>query len=102
VICPSCAGHGVFRLRYTDGSPDEYALCLCPAGEQMRLAKNNGRPVPPQWTVWAHQQGIDVARVAPMEVLLSDAEMAARGFAEVAPEQAIDAIAAAARARSKR
>lgn len=98
--CPSCADAGVFRVAYHDGSPAEFALCLCPAGERMRCATNNGRPVTPQWQVWAFRQGVPLEHVAPMEALLTDEEMAARGFSEVPPASAIDAVAAAARARS--
>lgn len=100
MTCTACGDRGIFRVSYHDGSPDDYAICLCAAGERMRIAKNNGRSVTPQWAVWAHQAGIDPARVAPMEDLLTDEELAARGFTELRqPAQAIDAIAAAARAR---
>ncbi len=100
MTCASCNDRGVFRVAYHDGSPSEYALCLCAAGEAMRRAKNNGKPVTPLWQVWAHQAGIPLDRIAPMEALLTDEELAARGFTELEPVEAIDAIAAAARARS--
>lgn len=102
--CPSCNDQGVFRVAYTDdnGAVPDFALCLCKAGELMRVATNNGKPVTPQWQVWAFTQGIPLEHVAPMEDLLTDDEMAARGFRELTPTTALDAVAAAARARSKR
>lgn len=100
--CPSCNDRGVFRINYHDGSPADFAICLCKAGEQMRCATNNGKTVTPQWQVWAFQQGIPIEHVAPMEDLLDADEMAARGFTELPAATAIDAIAAAARARSRR
>jgi hypothetical protein len=102
MTCPSCDGHGVFRIGYTDGSASDYAICLCDAGERMRIAKNHGIPVTPHWQIWAHRQGIALEQVAPMEDLLTDEELAARGFTAVEAPQAIDAIAAAARSRSKK
>ena len=104
MTCPSCNDHGVFRVAYTDdnGAVPDFALCLCKAGERMRCATNNGKPVTPQWQVWAFTQGIPLEHVAPMEDLLTPGEMTERGFTELQPAQAIDAIAAAARARSKR
>lgn len=99
MTCSSCADRGVFRVGYHDGEPSDFALCLCKAGEQMRCATNNGRPVTPQWQVWAFRQGIPIEHVLPMEDLLDAEEMAARGFHELPAATAIDAIAAAARAR---
>ncbi len=103
MTCPSCNDKGVFKISYHDGAVPDYALCLCAAGERMRKADNCGKPCAAQWEVWAHQQGIDPARVAPMEDLLTDEEMAARGFTELkTPDVALGAIAAAARVRGKR
>jgi len=80
MTCPSCADHGVFKVCYHEGDPTDYALCLCRAGEQMRCAKNNGKPCTPHWQIWAHVHGIDPERVMPMEDLLTPDELAARGF----------------------
>jgi len=100
MTCPCCADRGVFKVCYHDGESTDYALCLCPSGEQMRRANNCGKPCTPHWQVWAHQQGIDLERVAPMEDLLTDEEMAARGFHNITSEPtSIEAIAAAARHR---
>jgi hypothetical protein len=85
MTCPSCNDAGVFRIAYHDGSPADFALCLCKAGERMRVATNNGRPVTPQWQVWAFKQGIPLEHVAPMEDLLTDDELAARGFTTPTP-----------------
>lgn len=108
MTCPSCNDHGVFRVHYYDDhgptdDPPDFALCLCKAGERMRLATNNGKPVTPQWQVWAFRQGIPLEHVAPMEDVLTPEEMAARGFTEItAAADALSAIAQAAKARSKR
>ena len=104
MTCPSCNGHGLFKVCYHEGDPTDYALCLCKAGEAMRCARNNGKPVTPQWQVWAHRQGIDPARVAPMEDLLTAEELAARGFTELGADDrhTLEAIASAAKARSAR
>lgn len=100
MTCSSCNDHGVFRIAYHDGSQADFALCLCQAGQLMRLATNNGAPVTPQWEVWAFRQGIPLERVAPMEDLLTDEEMAARSVQPAVPMVGLDAVAAAARARS--
>lgn len=103
MTCPSCNGVGVFRVAYKDGSPSDFALCLCKVGEVMRCATNNGKPVTPQWQVWAFRNGIPIEHVAPMEDLLTADEMAARGFKELTTQaDALSAIAAAAKARSTR
>ncbi len=97
--CRSCNDIGIFKVAYRDGSPTEYAVCLCEAGERMRKADNCGKACIPQWGLWAHRNGIDPGLVAPMEDLLTPDELRARGFAELTPTTAIDAIAAAARGR---
>lgn len=103
MTCPSCNNRGVFKVAYHDGSPVEFAVCLCQAGEAFRRTENNGKAHVPAYQVWAIRYGIDPAHVAPMEELLTDEELAARGFGsvEVSASTAIDAIAAAARARSR-
>lgn len=100
MTCPSCKGHGVFRVAYRDGAPTDFAVCLCAAGDPFRVTENNGKSHVPHYQVWAIRQGIDPAHVLPMEVLLTDEELAARGFAELPAAGALDAIAAAARTRS--
>lgn len=84
--CPSCSDRGVFTVKYRDGSPDEYAICFCSAGQDFRLSDNNGKAHIPHYHVWAIRSGIDPARVAPMEVLLTDEELAARGFSQPATD----------------
>jgi hypothetical protein len=103
MTCASCVDLGVFKVAYRDGSPTDFALCLCRAGEAMRRATNNGRMVAPQWHVWAFRQGIPLDRIAPMEDVLTNDEMAARGFTELSTKAAVlDAVAEAARQRGKR
>lgn len=101
--CPSCQDAGIFRVAYHDGSPADFALCLCKAGELMRCCMNNGKPVTPQWALWAFRAGIPLEHVAPMEDLLTPEEMAARGFTELtSAADALSVIAAAAKARGTR
>lgn len=102
MTCYSCNDKGVFKVCYHEGDPTDFAVCLCRAGEQFRVTENNGKAHVPHYQVWAIKHGIDLERVAPMEVLFTDEELAERGFAEVSPAASIDAIAAAARNRSKR
>jgi hypothetical protein len=101
MTCPSCNNQGVFVVRYHDGSPTDWAVCLCPAASDFRRDQNNGKQHVPAYQVWAIRHGIDPEHVAPMEALLTDEELAARGFSEVSAPTAIDAIAAAARNRAK-
>lgn len=105
MTCHSCRDVGVFKVfSFDDGGPTDdpptFALCLCRAGELMRCATNNGRPVTPQWQVWAFRYGIPLEHVRPMEDVFTSEELASRGFRELTPTTAMDAIAAAARARS--
>jgi hypothetical protein len=100
MTCPSCNGQGVFRIAYLDDSPADFAVCLCGAGEPFRVTQNNGKAHVPAYQVWAIRHGIDPAHVAPMELLLTDEELASRGFGEVSTVTAVEAIAAAARKRS--
>lgn len=103
LTCSSCNDLGLFRVGYHDGSPTHYLLCLCRVGESLRRATNHGKPVTPLWQVWASRHGIPVEQIAPMEDVLTDAELAERGFTELtSPADALSAIAAAAKARSKR
>ena len=73
-------------VRYQNGSPDEFALCLCAAGMTMRCATNNGKEVSPHWHVWAHINGIDPTHVFPAEEILTDDELAARGLTMPTPD----------------
>ena len=69
----------------------------------MRCAVNNGKPCAPRWELWAARHGVDRERVCPMEDLLTDQEMAERGFtADPELKPAFDAIAAAAKARAQK
>lgn len=106
MTCPSCNGRGVFRVAYRDGSPVDFAICLCAAGEPFRVTENNGTQHVPHYQIWAIRSGIHPDHVAPMEVVLTDEELAARGFPPMTGQQVtdavVDAIAAAARKRSQK
>lgn len=102
MTCAVCADHGVFKIAYRDGSDTDYAICLCPVGEQWRRATNNGKPCTPQWQIWAHRQGISLDRVHPIEDVLTDEELGERGFKALTAESSMEAIAQAARSRPPR
>jgi hypothetical protein len=96
--CSTCQDIGIVKLNFQEG--DEYGICLCPKGEEMRRSANSRHAVAPLWRVWAAQQQIDPSRIHPIEDVLTPAELTERGFAELtAPADALGAIAAAARAR---
>lgn len=98
MTCSTCQDIGIVRLNYEDG--DEYGICLCPAGEAMRRAVNNGSPTVPLWRVWCAREQVNPALVRPIEDVLTPAELTERGFTELtAPADSLSAIAAAARAR---
>ena len=101
MTCRTCLDVGIVALNFQEG--DEYGICLCAAGEQMRRSMNNGRLVPPLWRAWAALNKIDPAIIHPIEDVLTPAELAERGFTELnAPANALGAIAAAARGRGSR
>ena len=100
MTCQACQDRGVFAVKYHDGSPTDFAVCLCDAGEQLRRSENQGKSHVPAYHVWAIKNGIDPEHVAPMENILTDDELATSGFTELSsPADALGAIAAAARKR---
>ena len=85
--CDSCDSKGVIVLNWAD-APEEYALCLCPMGRQMRRQDNTGRRTVPLWEVWAAAHQVEPERVWRLEDVLSVEELQARGFSRVAVEVA--------------
>ncbi len=77
--CSSCAGKGLIRLNWAD-APDEYALCLCAAGQAWREDANNGKPTNSLWHLWCAIEGVDQDRVWCIEDVLTADELAQRGF----------------------
>jgi hypothetical protein len=78
--CLQCNDKGVIRLRYEDGSPDDFAICLCEAARWFRSSQNGrGRHNDiPCWELWAAANGIDREHVALVEEFLEPDEIAAR------------------------
>lgn len=106
MTCIACDDRGLVALLIDGHQPDSkddfvFALCLCPMGERWRSASNNGKPTNPAWHVWAAQQGIPHEHVVKLEDVSMPEELAAYGFRELTPAAAMDAVAAAARARSR-
>ena len=79
--CSSCADKGLIRLNWADAS-EEYALCLCAAGQAWRKSENNGKSTNPYWHIWCAERGIDHAKVWCIEDVLTAAELAERGFSK--------------------
>jgi hypothetical protein len=96
--CPTCNDVGIMRLNFQEG--DDYGLCLCSSGEEMRRTSNHGHPVTPLWRVWCAREQVDPRLVRPIEDVLTPEELAALGFRELAAPDAINAIVSAARSRS--
>lgn len=104
--CQSCADIGMIRVPWTD-APDDFAICLCAAGQSMRDDTNaNKRTGYALWQVWAYRQQIDPSRVFLIEEVLTPSELAERGFqAAVLPAVAQDrqtALLAAGRGKKVR
>jgi hypothetical protein len=96
--CRTCIDIGIVTLNFQEG--DEYGICLCPMGERMRSAVNNGHQAAPLWRVWCAREQVDPSLVHPIEDVLTPAELTERGFTELtAPADALGAIAAAAKSR---
>jgi len=75
--CQVCGGTGIVRVRYHDGAPDAFGVCLCPAGRTMRNSKNAGKQTGvPLWLVWAAREQVDPAQIVMVEELLDDDELA--------------------------
>lgn len=107
MTCIACDDRGLVAFLIEGHQPDSakdflFALCLCPTGERWRKADNCGKPTNPAWHVWAAQQGIGHDQVVKLEDVSTAEELAAYGFHELTAGTALDAIAAAARARSRK
>lgn len=101
--CQACGDKGIIRLRYHDGSPDEFGVCVCQAARWYRSDMNAGAHTGIfGWQVWAYREQVDPSRVFLIEELLDDDEMA-RTFPDWQPDAPIatsaDDIAAAMRTR---
>lgn len=79
-MCTTCNGKGLAVANW-DGSPPDYAVCLCPMGVQMRTDVNGGKQTGfALWQVWAYTNQVDPSRIFLLEEVLTPAELAARGL----------------------
>lgn len=67
VICDHCRDLGIVVIAYASGEADDYALCLCRAGQAWRVDRNQGRKTNPLWHIWAAQMGVDHDRIGLLE-----------------------------------
>jgi hypothetical protein len=93
-----CKGLGIVRIRYRDGSPDDFGVCICAAGQSMRDDTNSGKHTGyARWQIWAAREKVLPERVFMLEELVDADELP---VVEI-PKQ-VDAIAAAGRTRKPR
>lgn len=79
--CPVCDGHGIARVGYEDGTPDDFAVCLCPAGIWFRSNLNAGKPTDGYgWQVWAAKYQIAPDRLHLVEDIATPSELAEKGL----------------------
>jgi hypothetical protein len=78
-MCANCEDKGLVRLNWSD-APDDFALCLCPVGLDMRGTTHKGRTRTPLWHVWCARECVDPSRVYRIEDVLSADDLAARGL----------------------
>jgi hypothetical protein len=77
-MCQHCAGKGLVRINYRDGSLPDFGVCLCAMGQQMRTPVNAGKDTGfALWQVWASREGIEDSRIFWLEELLEPGEIAA-------------------------
>lgn len=99
--CLSCGDKGIIRLPWTD-APDDYAVCLCPAARWYRSDENAYRKTGYfGWQVWAYRNQVPPERVWLMEEVLSQAELAERGFGKPAAVDREAALLAAGKSKPK-
>lgn len=76
MTCLQCAGKGVFKVCYHDGSPTDYAICVCADGMRLRNDRNAQRPTGfPLWLAWAAAAGVDASAVVMAEEVLDEHEL---------------------------
>jgi hypothetical protein len=78
MTCPICGDKGLVRIRYHSGDPDDFGVCRCETGQWYRDDRNAvGRPTGyPRWMIWAAQTQVPHERIALVEELLDDDELA--------------------------
>jgi hypothetical protein len=96
VTCLYCID-GLVPLEWAE--PFSWAVCLCAAGQALRVANNQGKATVPRWQLWAARWGVDPARVYLLEALYTPQELAAVGLAVSGPVSVEAALLAAGRKR---
>jgi hypothetical protein len=95
-MCNHCGGKGMIRVCYQDGSPTDYAVCLCEASQWYRSDMNAGRHTGSYgWQVWAAREQVDPERIAMLEDLFNQEELANLGFpsgAEISSDDDLTSI----------
>lgn len=93
--CAQCGDIGIIRVPWSD-APDDFAVCLCPSGRNMRQTRNARKDTGfALWEVWAAREQVDPARVFLLEDVLTPAELAERGFHASVSELAVQSREAA-------
>jgi hypothetical protein len=72
MTCPICVDRGIVRVRYRDGSPDDFGVCRCVMGLRYR-EERDGCAV---WMLWAAREQVPHEQVFLVEELLEDDELA--------------------------
>jgi hypothetical protein len=76
MTCSTCADRGLVKVNWND-APEDYAVCLCPAGELLRAVQVKGQQ--PAWRLEAARRGLDLERVVMLEDVCTPEELAQRG-----------------------
>lgn len=97
--CQSCADVGMIRVPWSN-APDDFAICLCDAGREMRNETNVKDTGYALWQVWAAKEQVDPSRVYCLEEILTPQEITERGFT-MQPVQATREAALLAAGRRK-
>jgi hypothetical protein len=79
---------GVIRVPWSD-APDDFAICLCRAGAEMRNGRNVKQTEFALWQLWAAREQIDPSRVFFLEEVLTPQELSERGFSMPARPTAV-------------
>lgn len=103
MTCPHCADKGIIRMKFHSGEEDQFALCLCAAGQAWRNTQNAGRTTYPLWHVWAAREQVPHERIGLIEEWNDEAELAAMfPFYRGEPASAADEDLLLAAGRSRR
>lgn len=83
--CPVCLDRGIVRVNWAD-APDDYAICICGTGLELRVDRNSKAGVYPLWHLWCAREGVSQDRVFLLEDVLTPEEIAARSIPADDPE----------------